>query len=187
MNFPMARFESLVIQELADEILICDTKTYRAFCLNKTAAEVWKLCDGSNDAKRIAEKLSAKFNNSVSEEIVWLALDQLANENLLQKDFSSARNFNGVSRREVIRRVGLVSMVALPIISSLVMPTAAHAQSGSIVCSDDSNCTAGNCCDTYNSVCAPAGSQGCVCSSNADCDFGLQCCAPGNPVCNPGC
>jgi hypothetical protein len=84
MRLPLARYESLVVQDLPDEILICDTDTYRAFSLNKTAAEVWRLCDGKTDAWQIAKLLSKKLGSPVDEDVVWLALDQLSKEKLLQ-------------------------------------------------------------------------------------------------------
>lgn len=202
MNFPTARSENLVVQELSDELLICDTKTYRAFCLNKTAAEVWKLCDGKNDVKEIAKHVSKTLGIIVSEEFVWLALDKLSKDNLLEKTLEADNKFSGLSRREVIRRVGLTSMVALPVIASLVMPTAAMAQSGCVApsgsgdvalgcpCNIRFDCDSG-CCD--NNVCAPANTGSCVtnlgapCTSNAQCTGGLVCCAPANPACSFGC
>ena len=56
---PLARTESLIIKELADETLIYDTQRDKAHCLNSTAALVWKNCDGKrsvNDLRELIEK-----------------------------------------------------------------------------------------------------------------------------------
>lgn len=152
---PQARFEAIVVQELRDEVLVCDTKNNRVFCLNQTAGEVWKLCDGKTDVSRISTVLSKQFRAKISEEIVLLALEQLSKENLLVHKISTTKLYNDVSRREVIKRIGLSSMIALPLVSSVVMPTAAQAQSGC-------------------SIVIPI-AQGCPCSANDDCDAGLFC------------
>jgi hypothetical protein len=75
----------------------------------------------------------------VPEEVVWLALDQLKKENLLENGGEIPTKFSGMSRREVIRKVGLATAIALPVIAGLVAPTAAQAQS-IIPCIYDSEC-----------------------------------------------
>ena len=129
-KYPCARYENIVVQEVADEVLICDLNNNRVSCLNITSAEVWKLCDGKRSVSNITQILQKTFSLSVTEDLVLLALDQLSRENLLAEKVESNIIFNNVSRREVIKRVGLASMIALPIVSSIVMPTAAQAQSG---------------------------------------------------------
>ena len=39
---PAAREEGLIIQEMADEVLVYDRERYKAHCLNQTAALVWR-------------------------------------------------------------------------------------------------------------------------------------------------
>ena len=103
-KFPLARYENVVVQEVADEVLVCNLNNNRVFCLNKTAAEVWKLSDGETDVKQIAKNLSRTFRQNVSEEIVVFALQELSNDDLLQEKYQSETTFKGLSRREVIRR-----------------------------------------------------------------------------------
>lgn len=165
---PLARYENIVVQELMDEVLVCDLEGNQVFCLNHTASEVWKLCNGHNSAKAISQILTERFNKTIAEELVLFSLNELSTHNLLIRKLPEKEILNGLSRREIIKRIGLGSMVALPIISSVVMPTAAQSQTG---------------CPPTN---AP---QGCPCTSPVQCDAGagLICCAPSNPVCNPGC
>lgn len=120
---PIARKENLVIQELNDEVLIYDLRENRAFCLNSTAAIVWQACNGKSTIAEIGEKIG-------NEDFVWLALDILKKENLIEDDFGS--KFAGVSRREVIKKIGLGVMMTLPAVSSLVVPGSVYAQSSCV-------------------------------------------------------
>jgi Coenzyme PQQ synthesis protein D (PqqD) len=157
---PLVRKNEIVIQELDNELLIYDLKANKALSLNETAALVWQLSNGDKTISEIAETATKKLNDSVIEELVWLALGQLKKENLLENGEEITNHFQGSSRREVIRKVGLSSLVVLPFISSFVAPTAIHAQSGNcsvtpfpLGCScvvggaaNSGNC-ASNCCD----------------------------------------
>lgn len=131
--YPLSRKENIVEKELANEILIYDFKANRALCLNETSALVWRLCDGEKSPAEISLVMSEKLKSPVSEDFVWLALDQLKKEKLLANGKSIERNFAGLSRREIIKKVGLASMIALPLISSIVAPTAASAQSAGCI------------------------------------------------------
>jgi len=44
---PQARSEDLVIQDIGDEVLVYDLTRHKAHCLNRTAALVWRKCDGT--------------------------------------------------------------------------------------------------------------------------------------------
>lgn len=112
--------------------MIYDLKIDKAFNLNETSAFVWDLCDGETDVKEISRKLSAKFKKPCNKDLIWLAIEQLKRENLLESSKEIKLPFAGENRREVIKRIGLASMIALPLISSIAAPTAAHAAS---VCS----------------------------------------------------
>lgn len=161
---PLAKKKDIVVQELPDELLIYDLSTDKAFCLNKTSAFVWQTCDGTKNAGEIARAMSKEFKTSINEDFVWLALDQLAKDDLLENKLGE--RFKGISRRDVIRRVGLASVIALPIVASLVAPTAvsANACSGTVVscgnCPDGTPCTM-NCSTGTHCECT-SGSPNCV-------------------------
>lgn len=109
--------ENLLVQNLPDEILVFDVSTNKSYCLNETAKIVFNACDGVKT-----------FNDvDLSEEIIYLSLDELKKNNLIQDNYGSP--YSGINRREVIRKIGLASMIALPVISSLSLPTAAAASS----------------------------------------------------------
>ena len=125
---PRARSEKLLVQNSENELLVYDLNSNRAICLNETSAFVWKNCDGTNTIEDLTNKLGANLGQKVGQELVWFALDQLHRENLLTRSQEFAVRFPKFSRREIIRKVGLSSMIALPIVSSLVAPQSFHAQ-----------------------------------------------------------
>ena len=119
-QFPTARTNGLVVQEIPDEVLVYDLESDKAHCLNRTAALVWKACDGKRSVSEIAGMVGAEAGNAVSDDLVWLAIDQLNEHNLLENEVRS--HFAGESRRQVLKKIGVASMVALPIIASLAAP-----------------------------------------------------------------
>lgn len=144
---PKARQEGLVTQQLADETLVYDQERFKAHCLNRTAALVWKHCDGKKTASAIALALEKEAGSPVAEELVWLALDQLGKSRLLTERVIPA-GVAGISRREVIRRVGIAAAVALPVVTSIVAPKAAHAincRTSGQPCTTSAQCCSGIC------------------------------------------
>jgi hypothetical protein len=127
---PKARVNELVVQELGTELLIYDLKNHKAYCLNETSALIWQMCDGNRSVSGICRLIEKKLKSTIDKDFVWLAIDRLKTENLLENSHEVFVDFSGLSRREAIKKVGLASMVALPLISSLIAPTAAMAQSG---------------------------------------------------------
>lgn len=118
-NLPQSKIENIVVQNLEQEVLIYNLETNKVFCLNETSALVYQSCDGKTPFEDF------KCNNHLTDEIIFLALDLLKKENLLEEGFVSP--IKGVNRREVIKKIGLTSVIALPIISSLMAPTSAMA------------------------------------------------------------
>lgn len=128
-NKPVSRKTDIVIQKLENEVLVYDLKKDKAFCLNQTSAIVYELSDGNTTAAEISDLMSKKLKKLVSEDFVWLAINELAKCNLLENEVKLTDHFAGLSRREIVRRVGFASMIALPIIASVSAPQPAMAQS----------------------------------------------------------
>ncbi len=128
-DHPKAATEELVVQNTNDELLIYDLSTNRAICLNQTAALVWKNCDGQNDVGKITESVEKTLKSPIDEDLILFGLSQLNDEGLLLNGKSLSNVFRGLSRREVVKKIGFASMVALPIISAVVAPKAIYAQS----------------------------------------------------------
>lgn len=153
---PIARKSGLVIQEMPDELLVYDVETSKAHCLNETVAAVWNACDGRNSVSDIAGTFGVSTDKA-SEDIVWLAIDQLQKHDLLEKEFEMG--LSGRSRRELIKKIGFASVIALPVIASLSAPSSALA-AASCVCTVIADCiTQTSCPSTVNctvaGVCAP--------------------------------
>ena len=82
---PRARKDHLVVKEMPDEVLIYDLQNDKAHCLNHTAALVWNYCDGRTSVATMTGRLKRELDIPVDERVVWLALDQLSRNNLLEE------------------------------------------------------------------------------------------------------
>ena len=138
----MARQNGLVVQEMPDEVLVYDLNSNKAHCLNQSAAFVWKSCDGTNSVEDIVREFESNGKGKVTEDFVWLAIDQLNENGLL--DGEVAPRFAGQSRRQVLKTIGLASMVAVPVIASLVAPQKALG-AASCTCTGPGTCPAAGC------------------------------------------
>lgn len=125
----MARKDNLVVQELRGETLVYDLKRNKAHCLNGPAAFVWSRCNGQTDVEELARALARDLRKPVDEDIVRLALKQLQKADLLSHRPLDDAPEHKVSRREVMRRLGAGSALAIPMVTSLVAPAAAAAAS----------------------------------------------------------
>jgi hypothetical protein len=141
---PIARKQGLVIQELPDEVLVYDLDRDRAHCLNQTAAFVWQRCNGKNTTAQIARTLGQQFDSVVDEKLVWLALDQLGKNHLLDKQSMPPPELMGMNRRAMVRALGLAALVAVPVVTSIVAPT--PTQAASCVPMNGSCSVSGECC-----------------------------------------
>jgi hypothetical protein len=174
---PVSRSSNIIVQEVNDEHLVYDLERDQAFCLNETSARIWKLCDGTRSIPDLTEALTFDLRKDVSESVVRLGLDQLSRNKLLLSDCGGITT-EGRSRREAIRQIGLSSMIALPVVYSLVAPTAVHAQScgmSGAACSVPGNCCLGSNCGGVLSVC-------CGCITPGDCIVQTSC--PSTVNCN---
>jgi hypothetical protein len=123
--------------------------------LNRTAALIWEHCDGKQTVRGLARLLEQKFGVVTDEEVVWLGLRQLNKFHLLQEQMVPSAGPARISRRELGRRLGAVAALSLPLIVSVVAPTAAQAATlrpNGSPCEVDADC-ASNCCAA--NLCSP--------------------------------
>lgn len=99
-KLPLARSSNIVVQHLGNEILIYDLKSHEAFNLNSTCSIVYQSCDGKTSFEEL------KLKHSFSDELIFLAIDELKKKTLIKADEALISPFVGMSRREVIRKVG---------------------------------------------------------------------------------
>lgn len=146
-HLPRRRETGIVVREISDEVLVYDLGTHKAHCLNATATLVWKKCDGQTSIPQLAQLLEQELKASVNDDVIWLAIDELEKRNLLEQS-SSRMNRSGMTRRAMIRRLGLATAVALPIVTSLVAPTPAQAATclpSGQACTTSVQCCSGIC------------------------------------------
>lgn len=177
---PRARVMDLVIREMPDEVLVYDLKRHKAHCLNRTAALVWKHCDGHRAVAEIAGLIGKDLNTTVDEGAVWLAVERLGKAHLLEERVTPPAGSPRLTRREVVRRLGLGAALAAPVVMSIAAPTAVSAQTcvitgglGACSTSTSNNCCSMCCDNPGTNQCLATGlssmaacSQNCQCSSN---------------------
>jgi len=121
---PKARTEQLIVKEVDDEVLVYDLKTDQAHCLNKTAALVWKNCDGLTSVEGIADAVAEETSIAIDSRMVWLALGELQKFSLIEKlPTQPGYLASGVSRRAWVKNIG-VTAIALPAIFSITASVA---------------------------------------------------------------
>jgi hypothetical protein len=120
MNLPPIRTTDIVVQSAGKELLVYDLQSHQAYQLNETSRIVYQACaDGQS-----FEDLRRKYK---SDDLIYLALDKLCSLNLIGSDYQP--KLASLPRRELIKKIGLASAVALPLVVSVVVPQAIHAQS----------------------------------------------------------
>jgi len=145
---PEARRDGLVVQELSGEVLVYDRKRNKAHCLNSTAALVWEHCDGKTSVDQIARAIARHLEAAVDENVIWLGVEQLSKSRLLRERAILPEQEVGLSRREVIKRIGLAAAIALPVVTSIIAPTAAQAANclpSGQACTSAAQCCSGLC------------------------------------------
>jgi len=112
------------IERAADEILAVKTATSEAHALNQSAAVIFDLCDGTVSKSEMAARLQRRTGLPADEEIVDLALAELADAGLVVLD--SREQLATVTRRSLIRRFALsaAAVAMLPIVETILVPPA---------------------------------------------------------------
>ena len=143
-QLPLARRERLLIEKLPDEVLVYDLDRKKAHCLNQTASLIWQHCDGRTSVSEIAHALSDHLNAPVDEEVVWYGLNHLGKTRLLEEEVARPGELPNVSRRDLIRKIGLA--VSVPLVISVLAPSASAALSCvGQVCAGNPGICAPNC------------------------------------------
>jgi hypothetical protein len=121
---PRARREGLIVQEVADELVVYDRRRDNVHRLNRTASLVWRRCDGTLKVEEIAACLKSELDPAADEELVWQTLEKLESAELLEQPLALPAG-NATTRR---RAIGTLSLL-LPAISTIVAPRPAAATS----------------------------------------------------------
>jgi hypothetical protein len=118
--YPKARSKDLVVQNILSETLIYDLANHQAHCLNETAAFIWRNCSGDASVDNLVRLAESEFGGPVHVDVITLALTQFNDHKLLIEDVPVGRPL--LNRRQAIKKIGLASAIALPVIASLATP-----------------------------------------------------------------
>jgi hypothetical protein len=91
--------------------------------------------------------------------MVWLALAQLERNHLLEHSVSVPSQFARLSRRQMVRGLGLAAALAVPVISSIVAPRAVEAatrQPPGTCCGNPNQCISDSCSQNVSCVGPPS-------------------------------
>lgn len=128
-----------IFRHLGNELLVYDEQTNKAHCLNDLAGRVWQKCDGKTTVTEIAGELTSETGTPVDENVVWLAVRRLDKAGLLKH--TNLRPAS-ISRRMAIRKLS-TSVLALPAVVSILVPTTADAASCATL---GQSCASVSCC-----------------------------------------
>lgn len=125
---PKTRRRGLIIEELPSELLVYDETNHRAHCLNASAASVFKSADGTRSVAEIARESSERLGATFSEDLTWVALEELDKNELLETTLPLVPE--SAARRSFLA-IGATAML-LPLVLAISAPTPAFAQSGPV-------------------------------------------------------
>lgn len=134
------RVREVIEQSVDDEVVVYRLADDEVHLLNSTTAAVWRHCDGESTIDDIAARVGLELGSPIDNEVVWAALAELDRAGLLVDHVDAPR---GLSRRQLMKRLA-VAAVAIPVVTSIVAPSAAAAASGCAPdrtpCSSDTEC-----------------------------------------------
>jgi len=123
---PQTRLTGLLVRELPQELLVYDQEQHRAHCLNRTAAAVFRGADGTRSVGELACALAPEAGGADAVSAVRQALEQLSEAGLLERPLEPAAQ-EGLTRRDVARRMGIAAAILLPAVVTVLAPTPAEA------------------------------------------------------------
>lgn len=132
--FPTGRHDGLLVQEVGDELVVYDRERHQAHRLDRTAAFIWRHCDGKRSEAELAKLLEQELRLPADEEMVSLGLERLADASLLVEPEVWLKH--RMSRRQMLVKLGLAGGIGLlgPVVQSITAPTPVMAQSPPLKC-----------------------------------------------------
>ena len=118
--------DGLIIEEVGEELLVFDDSAQVAAALNRAAAAVFELCDGTRDVDGIVADLRT-HTPPLGRDEVALALEELDEAGLID----DVPDVSNPGRRALLAKLGAgaAAAMALPVVEALVAPSPAHAAS----------------------------------------------------------
>jgi hypothetical protein len=141
MDTPRRIEQDVSVQQIGNEMLAYDGRRHLAFCMNASSAAVWRVADGSRTIMQISAAVSMELDAEISEELVRFAVETLRADGLIEPMAEVAASDDAsprMSRRAMLKRLGTGGAILLPVVASIVAPTAAQAYNGCVDCSSNS-------------------------------------------------
>ncbi len=82
---PRAR-AGIIARPVGNEVVVYDSETHTAHCLNRTAAIVLRVANGENSVAAIAQILGLETGTAADENVVWVTLERLAEAKLIESE-----------------------------------------------------------------------------------------------------
>jgi hypothetical protein len=120
----------LLRHELDGQVLIYDAREDRVHLLDTTTGHVFELLEqGERSPEGIVSELATRMNSVESDSLLQLSLEELRKADLLEDGPTAMPPLSDISRRDLLRKVGLAGAAALlvPAIATLTA-TPAYAQ-----------------------------------------------------------
>jgi hypothetical protein len=131
---PRSIQRNISIQHVGVETLVYDEVHHKAFCLNRSSSVIWRLADGVRTVDQIRDAASIDLGVEVGEELVRYALEELRRDGLIEA-LSTVQTGPEISRRAILRSLGVGGALLLPIVAAVIAPPAAQAYNGCVDCS----------------------------------------------------
>jgi hypothetical protein len=127
---PRAR-SGVLLKPVGDQLVVFDQARQHLHVLSRTAAIVWRHCDGRHTIADLIDLVSGELAAPVDESVVTLALAQLDEARLLESRVGPASSDERVSRRDLLHMAGaLAAGIMLPTITSCGVPSEPVAVAG---------------------------------------------------------
>jgi hypothetical protein len=163
-----------LIEPIDDETVVYDLETKEAHCLKPAAAFVFEHANGERSLEEIQELARQRLDGQVRQDEIEAAVEQLEDISLLKRPLVVIEN--GISRRQMVRRVaytGAAATMASALITSIAAPSAVAACTGQPAgcnCSQNKECASNHCCqavaDKCNIGCCASDNNGTECKCN---------------------
>lgn len=132
--------DDLIVERCGSELVVFAPAAQEAHALNQTASLIFDLCDGVTTRAQMVTALQ-DVGLPADTAIVNLAVTELAEASLVTLDDDPPQL--GVSRRAVIRRLGLsaTAIAMLPVVDTIFVQSAAAQGSGTTTTTTSSTTT----------------------------------------------
>jgi hypothetical protein len=165
---PVAREDGLLVEQVADEMVIYDNASKEAHCLSPLAAVVFAHCDGRTTIEELAVLATDRLAEPVDQPGVIEALAQLQ-----ERDLLAVPPRDGLSRRQMIGKSAAAAgaLAGASLITSVMAP-GASAQNGTLVPPGGCCGPLSPACNGNNHICQPPPGQqdGHCCQFQRDCN-----------------